>query len=95
MSLIFCLTLTTFENCHQPPCHHSHKKVNNHDVEAQDATFTLTNVAPQFSRFNELAWREYECLGADSINIDSIVCTVFHYICNLLHMYSIQLHTGM
>jgi len=38
--------------------------VNNHDAEAQDATFTLTNVAPQFSRFNELAWREYECLGA-------------------------------
>ena len=52
--------------------------MNNHDVEAQDATFTLTNVAPQFSRFNELAWREYECLGADSINIDSIVCTVFN-----------------
>ena len=41
----------------------SHVKVNNHDPEAQDATFTLTNVAPQFSRFNELAWREYECLG--------------------------------
>ena len=50
--------------------------MNNHDVEAQDATFTLTNVAPQFSRFNELAWREYECLGADSINIDSLVCIV-------------------
>ena len=42
--------------------------MNNHDAEAQDATFTLTNVAPQFSRFNELAWREYECLGAASEN---------------------------
>jgi len=47
--------------------HLNPNEINNHDPEAQDATFTLTNVAPQFSRFNELAWREYECLVREFI----------------------------
>ena len=47
--------------------HLNPNEVNNHDPDAQDATFTMTNVAPQYSRFNEFAWREYECLVREYI----------------------------
>ena len=47
--------------------HLNPNEVNNHDQAAQDTTFTLTNVAPQYSRFNELAWREYECIAREFI----------------------------
>jgi DNA/RNA endonuclease G (NUC1) len=47
--------------------HLNPNEVNNHDQAAQETTFTLTNVAPQYSRFNELAWREYECIVREFI----------------------------
>lgn len=40
-------------------------EINNEDPEAQDVTFTLTNVAPQASIFNEHSWREYECMARE------------------------------
>jgi len=40
-------------------------EINNEDPDAQDTTFTLTNVAPQASIFNEHSWREYECMARE------------------------------
>lgn len=36
--------------------------INFQDQESQVATFTLTNAAPQFSAFNQIAWEQYECI---------------------------------
>lgn len=36
--------------------------INCQDQENQMGTFTLTNAAPQYSMFNENAWRQYECM---------------------------------
>lgn len=36
--------------------------INCQDQESQIGTFTLTNAAPQYSMFNENAWRQYECM---------------------------------
>lgn len=37
--------------------------INCQDMELQLATFTLTNAAPQFAKFNEIAWEQYECVA--------------------------------
>nr|XP_039251825.1 endonuclease domain-containing 1 protein-like [Styela clava] len=36
--------------------------INFQDQESQVGTFTLTNAAPQFSAFNQIAWEQYECV---------------------------------
>merc|ERR1712130_10520 len=34
----------------------------NQDLKAQETTFTLTNIAPQHSNFNQRAWQQLECM---------------------------------
>ena len=41
--------------------------INAGDVQKQQATFTLTNAAPQFAGFNRFAWRIYECMIENAI----------------------------
>ncbi|CAK8694444.1 unnamed protein product [Clavelina lepadiformis] len=42
--------------------HLSPNAINSQNLEKQRATFTLTNAAPQFAKFNQHSWRVYECV---------------------------------
>ena len=37
-------------------------QIMNFDKEAMKSTFSLTNVAPQYSIFNQQAWKQLECV---------------------------------
>ena len=47
--------------------HLSPNSINADDHDKQIATFTLTNAAPQFAKFNEYSWRVYECVTKQAI----------------------------
>ena len=47
--------------------HLSPSSINSRNKQKQLATFTLTNVAPQFSEFDNKSWKTYECVTEKSI----------------------------
>nr|CAB3242547.1 endonuclease domain-containing 1 protein-like [Phallusia mammillata] len=47
--------------------HLSPNSINSQNLVKQDGTFTLTNAAPQFSKFNSFSWREFECVTQQTI----------------------------
>ena len=51
-----------FDRGHLSPSH-----INARDIEKVTGTFTLTNAAPQYAKFNEYAWEKYECITEHTI----------------------------
>jgi len=43
----------------------------NHDESFQKATFTLTNICPQYSTFNQQAWNQLECMVRKYLEVET------------------------